>query len=46
MKLLLTVDSEDVKAQLPQVHEHLARFGDQLPQEIREQFEALERRLG
>jgi phosphoenolpyruvate carboxykinase (GTP) len=46
MKLLLGVDPDAVKAQLPQVHEHLARFGDQLPKEIRAQLEALEKRLG
>jgi phosphoenolpyruvate carboxykinase (GTP) len=46
MKLLLSVDPEAVKGQLPQVHEHLARFGDRLPREIRAQFEALEERLG
>jgi len=46
MKVLLTVDHEDVKAQLPQVVEHLARFGDRLPKEIDEQLEALKKRLG
>ena len=30
-------------AQLPQVREHLSRFGDRLPEEIRRQLEALER---
>jgi len=43
---LLTVEPEDVKAQLPQIEEHLARFGDRLPDEIRAQFEALKERLG
>jgi phosphoenolpyruvate carboxykinase (GTP) len=46
MRMLLGVDPEAVRAQLPQVHEHLARFGDQLPKEIRAQLEALEKRLG
>ena len=32
--------------ELPQVKEHLARFGDQLPAEIRGQLESLEQRLG
>ena len=31
MRLLLEVDPEAVRAQLPQVEEHLARFGDRLP---------------
>ncbi len=42
---LLSVDSEAVREQLPQVQEHLERFGDHLPDEVRSQFEALERRL-
>ncbi|MGI8512609.1 MAG: phosphoenolpyruvate carboxykinase domain-containing protein, partial [Solirubrobacteraceae bacterium] len=46
MEALLTVDPEQVKAELPQVREHLARFGDTLPGEIRAQFDALESRLG
>jgi phosphoenolpyruvate carboxykinase (GTP) len=45
MAELLRVDPEEWKAQLPQVHEHLARFGDRLPGAVREQLEALERRL-
>ena len=31
MRLLLEVDPEALKAQLPQVEEHLARFGDGSP---------------
>jgi phosphoenolpyruvate carboxykinase (GTP) len=46
MQELLSVDTELVKAQLPQVKEHLAKFGDRLPAEVGEQLEALERRLG
>lgn len=46
MRELLSVDAEAVEAQLPQVEEHLARFGDSLPGELRSQFEALRRRLG
>ncbi|MEI2700809.1 MAG: phosphoenolpyruvate carboxykinase (GTP) [Baekduia sp.] len=37
---LLTVDTEAVKAELPQVEEHLAKF-ERLPAEVRAQFEAL-----
>ena len=43
---LLTVDPELVRAQLPQVEEHLARFGDALPDELHAQLEALKQRLG
>ena len=46
MKLLLEVDPEAVKAQLPQVEEHLARFGDRLPDPLQAQLEALKERLG
>jgi len=43
---LLSVDDEAVRQQLPQVEEHLAKFGDDLPAEIRAQFESLKSRLG
>jgi phosphoenolpyruvate carboxykinase (GTP) len=46
MDELLSVDPALVRAQLPQVEEHLARFGDRLPDEIHAQFEALRQRLG
>jgi phosphoenolpyruvate carboxykinase (GTP) len=42
---LLAVDERQLRAELPQVHEFLAQFGDRLPQEVRAQFERLERRL-
>src|SRR5207302_9992808 len=31
---LLTVDAEAVSAELPQVEEHLAKFGDRLPASV------------
>ncbi len=46
MRELLTVDPELFKQQLPQVKEHLDRFGDRLPEGIKAQLEALEARLG
>jgi phosphoenolpyruvate carboxykinase (GTP) len=46
MRLLLEVDPEAVRAQLPQVEEHLARFGDRLPDALKAQLEALKERLG
>jgi phosphoenolpyruvate carboxykinase (GTP) len=42
----LDVDLDEARAELEQTEEHLARFGDRLPQPIREQFEALKQRLG
>jgi phosphoenolpyruvate carboxykinase (GTP) len=46
LQVLLTVDDEAVKAELPQLKEHLAKFGDRLPAEITEQLGKLEQRLG
>ena len=42
---LLSVDTELVKAQLPQVQEHLAKFGEKLPAAVMTQLKALEARL-
>jgi phosphoenolpyruvate carboxykinase (GTP) len=43
---LLAIDTELVKAELPAQHQHLARFGDKLPEQLHEQLNALEQRLG
>jgi phosphoenolpyruvate carboxykinase (GTP) len=45
MEELLSVDDDAVREQLPQIEQHLAKFGDSLPEEIRNQFEALKSRL-
>ncbi len=42
---LLSVEPERFKQQLPQVKEHLDRFGDQLPQQLQDQLASLEARL-
>jgi phosphoenolpyruvate carboxykinase (GTP) len=46
MRELLTVDNDALRAQLPQVEEFLARFGDRLPDEVSRQLDALKQRLG
>jgi phosphoenolpyruvate carboxykinase (GTP) len=46
MAQLLAVEPEAWLAQLPQMREHYARFGDRLPAEMRSQLEAFEQRLG
>jgi phosphoenolpyruvate carboxykinase (GTP) len=46
MRELLSVDADLFKQQLPQVKEHLARFGDRLPEQLRAQLKDLEQRLG
>ena len=43
---LLTVDDDAVRKQIPQIEEHLAKFGDDLPAELTAQLEALKERLG
>ena len=42
---LLSVEPELIKQQIPQVREHLDRFGDRLPQQLRDQLASLEGRL-
>ena len=43
---LLSVDEGAARGELPQMEAHLARFGDELPAEVRAQLEALKKRLG
>jgi phosphoenolpyruvate carboxykinase (GTP) len=45
LEALLKVDPDEVRQELEQVRAHLDQFGDRLPDEIRTQLEALERRL-
>jgi phosphoenolpyruvate carboxykinase (GTP) len=45
MAKLLEVDHEGWVAQLPQMKEHYAAFGDKLPAELAEQLRTLEQRL-
>jgi phosphoenolpyruvate carboxykinase (GTP) len=45
MAKLLEVDTEGWLSQLPQMREHLAKFGDKLPSELTEQLDGLEQRL-
>jgi phosphoenolpyruvate carboxykinase (GTP) len=43
---MLEVDPAELREQLPQVKEHLARFGSRLPDELQSQLDALEHRIG
>jgi phosphoenolpyruvate carboxykinase (GTP) len=45
MEQLLAVDPDEWREQLPQMRDHLGTFGDKLPDELRAQLDALERRL-
>jgi phosphoenolpyruvate carboxykinase (GTP) len=42
---VLNVDLDALKLQIPQMREFLAKFGDDLPDEIAAQLDALEERL-
>jgi phosphoenolpyruvate carboxykinase (GTP) len=46
LEAVLCVDDDEVREQLSQVEEHLAIFGDRLPDEICAQLQALKDRLG
>ena len=46
MAALLKVDPAEWQAEIPMIEEHYAKFGDRLPSELREEFEALKKRLG
>ena len=46
MQELLRFDPEAWRAQLPQVRDHLAMFGDRLPEALRRQLAALESEVG
>jgi len=43
---LLHVDPAEWKVELPAIHQHFARFGKHLPDELHDQLADLERRLG
>ncbi len=42
---LLKVDTEEWKKQIPLIREHLAKFGDRLPDGLKDEIDALEKRL-
>jgi phosphoenolpyruvate carboxykinase (GTP) len=46
LEALLSVDEAGVRAELPQVRDHLEQFGDRLPDGVRAQLERLAERLG
>ena len=46
MAELLSVDTDGFKAQLPQVQDHLAKFGEKLPQELADQLDGARSALG
>jgi phosphoenolpyruvate carboxykinase (GTP) len=46
MELLLTVDADDWRAEVPSIRQHFATFGDRLPSPLAAAVDALEERLG
>jgi len=46
LRELTRVDADGLRAEMPQVEEHLARFGDRLPDEISSHLERLRSELG
>ena len=43
---VLQLEADELRAQLPQIKDHYATFGNELPPELRTQLDALEQRLG
>jgi phosphoenolpyruvate carboxykinase (GTP) len=46
MKVLMAVEKDNWKQELPSIEEHFAKFGDKLPKGLREELDALRSRLG
>jgi phosphoenolpyruvate carboxykinase (GTP) len=46
MKELTSVDKEGWKAEIPMIKEHFASFGAKMPQALKDELAALEKRLG
>jgi len=46
MKILLTVDTDEWRAEIPSIREHFATFGDKLPAQLAGEVDELERQLG
>ena len=45
MKELLDVNKDEWKKEVPSIREHYAKFGDRLPEELKKELDALEKRL-
>ena len=46
MKVLMAVEKDNWKQELPLIEKHFAQFGDKLPKGLREELDALRSRLG
>ncbi len=45
LELLLSVNREEWKSEIPGIREHFSRFGDRLPAELKDELSSLEERL-
>ena len=45
MKELLGVNKDEWKKEVASIREHYAKFGDRLPEELKKELDALEKRL-
>ncbi len=45
MELLLSVDLDGWRAEVPLIEEHYAQFGEHIPDELRAELDELEKRL-
>ncbi|SPQ01460.1 Phosphoenolpyruvate carboxykinase (GTP) [Candidatus Sulfobium mesophilum] len=46
MKELMTVDTGEWSAEIPDIERHFAEFGDRLPERLTQQLQELRKRLG
>jgi phosphoenolpyruvate carboxykinase (GTP) len=46
MKEIMRIDTEAWKAEIPDIEDHFAKFGDRLPERLKKQLEEFRKRLG
>ena len=46
MKEIMRIDTEAWKAEIPDIEQHFAKFGDRLPERLKKQLEEFRKRLG
>jgi phosphoenolpyruvate carboxykinase (GTP) len=46
MKELMSVDTDAWKADIPDIENHFAKFGDRLPERLKKQLQEFRKRLG
>ena len=46
MKEIMRIDTDAWKAEIPDIENHFAKFGDRLPERLKKQLEEFRKRLG